>query len=110
MQLISQSRNSQKLTPQQKNTVHTITVQDVSSYRKYPLATGASSFNKDYSQNEKFNLPTVLSPFKKKDLQLKKVVFSECAKRGLCDYTTGKCSCFGGFSRSNCSLQSSLGL
>jgi len=93
-----------------KSTVHTITVQDVSSYRKYPLATGASSFNKDYSQNEKINLPTVLSPFKKKDLQLKKVVFSECSKRGLCDYTTGKCSCFGGFSRSNCSLQSSLGL
>jgi len=99
-----------KINTAAKNTVHTITVQDVSSYRQYPLDTGKSSFNKDYSQDTKINLPVVLNDFNKKDLLLKKVEFSECSKRGLCDYTTGKCSCFSGFSRGNCSLQSAIGL
>jgi len=99
-----------KINTAAKSTVHTITVQDVSAYREYPLDTGKSSFNKDYAKNTKINLPIVLADHNKKDLLLKKVEFSECSKRGLCDYTTGKCSCFGGFSRSNCSLQSAIGL
>jgi len=34
----------------------------------------------------------------------------ECSKRGLCDYTTGTCSCFDGYSGYNCAQRSALGM
>jgi hypothetical protein len=32
----------------------------------------------------------------------------ECSNRGSCDYTTGECACFTGFSAKDCSVQNSL--
>lgn len=34
----------------------------------------------------------------------------ECSKRGLCDYATGQCKCFDGYSGRDCGKRSSLGL
>lgn len=39
---------------------------------------------------------------------LNKVEYRDCSGRGLCDYSTGTCSCFSGFFGEDCSLQSAL--
>lgn len=31
-----------------------------------------------------------------------------CSRRGLCDFTTGRCACVDGFSRANCDVSESL--
>jgi hypothetical protein len=35
---------------------------------------------------------------------------SPCSSRGLCDYTTGTCNCFAGYTREDCSVQSALAM
>jgi len=34
----------------------------------------------------------------------------ECSNRGLCDYSTGMCQCFAGFTNRDCSVQNSLAM
>ena len=34
----------------------------------------------------------------------------ECSNRGLCDYSTGICKCFAGFTTEDCSVQNSLSM
>jgi hypothetical protein len=33
-----------------------------------------------------------------------------CSNRGLCDYSTGQCQCFAGYSREDCSVQAALAM
>jgi hypothetical protein len=33
-----------------------------------------------------------------------------CSNRGLCDYSTGQCACFAGYSREDCSVQAALAM
>ena len=35
---------------------------------------------------------------------------NDCSNRGICDYTTGTCTCFTGYYSSNCALTSALAL
>jgi hypothetical protein len=34
--------------------------------------------------------------------------YATCANRGLCDYRTGRCSCFTGYTGVSCEVQSTL--
>ena len=35
---------------------------------------------------------------------------TECSNRGLCDYATGQCKCFTGYTDPDCSVQNALAL
>lgn len=89
--------------------VQLVTVQDVSAYRRYPLTTNKESFNKNYRSGKSLDAASNGIFTNAATLYFKGVEHTECSSRGLCDYETGKCGCFAGYSGANCMQQMAVG-